>query len=288
MPDHALSRFMPSATATLVLAIGIAHAEISSPTTYSLLPVNVSGISRTLPGESHENRLSSERSLMLSPRFQWLTSTDLSRTRLDQPFPVRAQSLTLSTGPRIKIGDTELALPFNTGREASSLGSESSWSGGAPRMTVVLGPYDRIRLEAKISSRNQPLSNSRRRSTAISWRHKFNDRWSLTTGLRQERSSDMLESSINSTAETFASVDALLQGGWRGSLASSLSDSSYGTGTVNDAGRRDRSASLSLSTRYPLYGGWWVSGELRARQTWGEAETPLANQSGGLKLFRNF
>ena len=279
---------MPSAAATLALAIGIAHADIPSPTTYSLLPVNFTGSSRTLPGESRENRLSSERSLILSPSLQWLTSTDLSRTRLEQPFPVRAQSLSLSTGPRIKLGDTELALPFNTGREASSLGTESSWSSGAPRMTVTLGPNDRIKLEARIISRNEQLSASRRRTASISWRHKFNDRWALTTGLRQERSSELLDTASSSSAETFASVDTVLKGGWRWSLASSLSDSSYGTGTGSDAWRRDRSASLSLSTRYPLYGGWWVSGELRARQTWGDVATPLANQSGGLKLFRNF
>lgn len=281
-------RPVPAIAALLALAAFAAKANDLPASTYSLLPTNFSGSSRTLPGESRENRLFGERSLALSPRLQWLTSTDLSRTRLEQPYPVRAQSLNLSTGPRIKLGDSELALPFNTGREASSLGPESTWTGGAPRMTVALGPNDRIRLEARLSSRYDPLSSSRRRSTSVSWRHKFNDRWALTTGLRQERASDALDTLSSSSAETFASVEALLQGGWRWSLASSVSDSSYGLSSGSESGRRDRSASLSLSTRYPLYGGWWISGELRAKQTWSETETPLANQSGGLKLFRNF
>lgn len=287
MPFHARSRLTLIGATLLALQAGVAQAGDIPSTAYSLLPANFTGSSRTLPGESRENRLSSERALVLSSRFQWLTSTDLSRTRLDQPYPVRAQSLSLSTGPRIRLGDSEFALPLNTGREASSLGSESTWSGGAPRMTVALGPNDRIRLEARISSRNDQLSSSRKRTTSVSWRHKFNDRWALTTGLRQERASDVLDTITSSTAETFASVEASLQGGWRWSLASSLSDSVYGAGS-GENGRRDRSASLSLSTRYPLYGGWWISGELRARQTWSEAETPLASQSGGLKLLRNF
>lgn len=287
MPHPARLRLIPIA-ALLALSEGVAQADEMSRSMYSLLPVNFSGSSRTLPGESREARLSSERSLDLGPRLQWLTSTDLYRTRLEQPFPVRGQSLTLSTGPRIKLGNTELALPFNTGRDASSLGAESIWSGGAPRMTVAIGPNDRIKLEARLTSRNGQASSRRNRTAALSWRHKFNDRWALTAGLRQERETDALEMATSSTAETFASVEAALQGGWRWSLASSLSDSRYGSGPTNEAAHRDRSASLSLSTRYPLYGGWWISGELKAKQTWSEAEAPLANQSGGLKLYRNF
>lgn len=288
MPHPVRLHLIPIAAAALALSAGVAHADEMSPSMYSLLPVNFSGSSRTLPGESRENRLSGERSLVVSQRLQWLTTTDLSRTRLEQPFPVRAQSLTLSTGPRIKLGNAEFALPFNTGRDASSVGTETTWSGGAPKMTVAIGPNDRIKLEARLTSRNGQASSSRNRTAALSWRHKFNERWALTTGVRQERETDALDMATSSTAETFASVEAALQGGWRWSLASSLSDSSYGSGPTNEAARRDRSASLSLSTRYPLYGGWWISGELKAKQTWSEAEAPLANQSGGLKLFRNF
>ncbi len=270
------------------LAAGSALADDIPASAYALLPVNFAGSSRTLPGERREERLSSERALVLSPSLQWLTSTDLSRSRLEQPYPVRAQSLILSTGPRIRLGNTELALPFDTGREASSLSREASWSGSAPRMTVALGPSDKVKLEARVSSRNDPQSSRRQRSASLSWRHSFNDHWSLTAGLRQERESDTLETAMTRTDETYASVEASLHGGWRWSLASSLANSNYGMGVGAGTARRNRSASLSLSTRYPLYDGWWISGELRTRQSWGEAETPQAYQSGGLKLFRNF
>ena len=73
------------------------------------------------------------------------------------------------------------------GREALSLGSESTWTGGAPRMTVALGPNDKVRLEAKLSSRNDPQSYSRKRSTSVSWLHSINDRWSVSAGLRPSR-----------------------------------------------------------------------------------------------------
>ena len=288
MPHAARPRLVLIAAAMSALTCGAARADDIQPSMYSLLPTNFSGSSRTLPGESRENRLSSERSLVLSQRLQWLTSTDLSRTRLEQPYPVRAQSLSVSTGPRIRLGNSELALPFNASREASSLGSESTWTGGAPRMTVALGPNDKVRLEAKLSSRNDPQSSSRRRSTSVSWLHSINDRWSVSAGLRQEREFDGTDATLSSTAETYANVEAKLGGGWRWSLASSLSGASYGASSSTDPVHRDRAASLSLSTRYPLYGGWWISGELKTKQTWGDAETPLANQSGGLKLFRNF
>lgn len=155
-------------------------------------------------------------------------------------------------------------------------------------MTVALGPNDRIKLEARISHRNDTQSTSRRQTTAVSWRHKFNDRWSLTTGMRQVQTSDAMDAITSSTAETFASVEASLRGDWRWSLGSSLSGNSYGAVSGTDGGRRDRSAAFTLSTRYPLYGGWWISGELRTKQTWGDSEPPLANQSGGLRLFRNY
>ncbi len=286
MPAAPTFRYPLTAALMAALSAGAAHAESVPAAMYSLVPTTISASSRTLPGEFRESRLSSERSLLLSPGFQWLTTTQLSRTRHDQPFPVRTQSLSLSSGPRIALGATELALPFDAGRDNHSLSAESSWTSSAPRMTVALGPYDRIRLEARISTRNDALSTRRKRSASISWRHQFNERWALTTGVRQD--SDYEAAAITNSAEAYASVDATLLGGWRWSLASQLSNANYGSAIPADTARRDRSASLLLSTRYPLYGGWWISGELATRHTWSESEKPLLNQSGGLKLFRNF
>lgn len=279
----------PCSAAVLALAIGTpAGAGGLSPPVYDLLPLSYSTQSLSLPGERRENRLSGERALMLRPGVQWLTTTSLSRALIDQPYPVRTQSLSLSTGPQIMLGETEMSLRLNAGREASSLGTISVWNGGAPRMTVALGPNDRVRLEAAINTRNEANAVRRKRTASVSWRHRFSDRWSLTAGLRQARESDALED--NSVAETYASVDAWLRNGWLWSVASSLKDSSYGgAGAISgELLRRDRSASLSLSTRYQLYGGWWISGELRSTQVWVEADPPTRNQYGGVRLSKNF
>jgi hypothetical protein len=273
-------------TAMLLVLSGWPARAQSVPAMYSLLPMTISASSRMQPGEFRENRLASERSLLLSQGFQWLTTTHLSRTLHEQPFPVRGQSLSLSSGPQIRLGDTEIVLPFDAGRDTSSLNAESTWTGGTPRMTVAIGPDDRIRLEARHSTRNDALSNRRRRSASISWRHQFNERWALTTGLRRDSEHETM--AITSSAEAYASIDATLLGGWRWSLASQLSNASYGSIMPADSARRDRSASLSLSASYPLYGGWWLSGELATRHIRNETERPLLNQSGGVKLLRNF
>jgi hypothetical protein len=288
MPYAARTRLLLTVTTLLILVAQSVPADDNLSSIYSLLPTNFSGSSRVLPGERRESWLSSERLLSLNSGFQWLTSTDLSRTRFDQPFPVRAQSLNLSTGPKIRLGNAELSLPFNAGRETSSLGSDATWTGSSPRMTLALGTNDKVRLEAKLSNRNDQLSTTRKRSASVSWLHNINDRWSVKAGLRQEREFDSTDNPLSTVAETYANIDARLAGGWRWSLASSLSGTSYGIPTSGDTTHRDRSASLALSTRYPLYGGWWISGELKARQTWGEAEPLWTDQSGALKLFRNF
>lgn len=273
----------------LALALNApAMADGLSPSVYDLLPATFSVQSLSLPGEKRENRLSGERALPLRPGLQWLTTTDLSRARIDQPYPVRVQSLSLSTGPQVKLGDTEMSLRLNAGRDASSLGTESVWNGGTPRMTVALGPNDRIRLEAALSTRNEASAVRRKRTASVNWRHRFSDRWSLTAGLKQVRENDALED--NSVAETYASVDAWLRNGWLWSVASSLKDSTYGSAgaSAGELLRRDRSASVSLSTRYRLYDGWWISGELKSTQVWTEVDPPARNQYGGVRLSKNF
>ncbi len=285
-PDrrHPLAR----AAIALLALIGLAkaQADVGSSSSDWLLPSQVYGSSQWLPGDRWEGRLTGERSLLL-PGMEWQTSTDLSRTRFEQMFPVRAQGVKLSTGPKIRIGAAELSLPWITGRDTYSVGGTSTWSGSAPRMTLALGSNDRVRLEAKVSRRKDSAMTQRRRSASLSWRHSFSDDWSLTAGLRQVYESGGTDTRL--TAETYASVDARLDSGWRWSLASSLSDLRQ-TGTTGlQASQRDRSASLSLSTRYRLADGWWVSSELKSTQTYhGDEQRAAANHSGEMKLYRDF
>ncbi len=199
--------------------------------------------------------------------------------------PVRAQGFGLSTGPQLRLGIAELALPWNSGRDTSAANSTSTWSGGAPRMTVALGPNDRIRLEARISRRKDAGSTKRKRTTSLSWRHSFDDAWSMSAGLREIREADESDASI--TGETWASVDARLYSGWRWSLASSLSEARTSGGSGLQPAQRI--ASLSLSTRYRLSDGWWISGELKSTHSrYSDEARATTSRSGGLKIYRDF
>ncbi len=274
-----------AALAALALA-ATARADIISPSLNWLLPQRFHGSSQLLPGERWESHLTGERSMPLVAGLDWQTRTDLSRIRYDQLVPMRAQGFGLSSGPQLRLGIAELALPWNTGRDTNGANSTSTWSGGAPRMTVALGPNDRIRLEARISRRKEAGATKRKRTTSVSWRHSFGDAWSLSAGMREVREADEDDASI--TGETWASVDARLHGGWRWSLASTLSEA-RGTGATR-LQPPQRIASLSLSTRYRLSDGWWISGELKSTHTthYSEDAREMTSRSGGLKLYRDF
>lgn len=251
---------------------------------YWLLPEQFQGSSLVLPGERRENRLSGARSLALWPGIEWQTTTLLSRTRYEQMYPVRAQGIGLSTGPQVRVGAMEFSLPVSAGRDSYSIGNPSIWANGTPKMTVELGPNDRVRLEANFGRRKEAGTNRRKRSATLSWRHSLTDNWSLTTGLRQSYESGGDAPGL--TAETYASLDVRFLSGWRWSLASSLSDFRYPGGSGLQAAR---SASFSLSTRYRLPDGWWISGELKTIQTaYDDDQRSSRNNSAGLKLFRDF
>ncbi len=267
------------------VAAGAAGTDVPPPSSLDwLLPQRFHGSSHMLPGDRWEGSLTGERSLALTPRLEWQTSTDLNRIRYEQLAPVREQGFRLSTGPMMRLGAAELSLPWNVGHDANSVSGRSTWSGGAPRMTVALGPNDRIRLEAKISRRKDAGATQRKRTTSLSWRHSFGDAWSMSAGLREIREAGEADARI--TGETWASLDARFSG-WRWSLASSLSEA-RGTGTIG-LQPAQRTASLSVSTRYRLSDGWWISGELKSTQThYTDEQRPLVSHSGGMKLFRDF
>ena len=274
--------------ALAVSCLPAAALDGGSAPSHWLLPQRLSSSRLFMPGDRSEDHVYSERSFRLGQGIAWQTSTDLSRTRLEQMYPVGTDGISLSTGPQIRLGATELALPFSTGRDSRNVGGGSTWSGGAPRMTVALGPYDRVRLEASLRHRNAYGQLQRRQSAALTWRHSVNEDWSLTTGLRQIRDSGG-DTDGRVIAETYASIDGLLANGWRWSLASSLSDARYPEVTGLQPYYRDRSTSLSVSTRYRLVGGWWLSGDLRSTQSYRSDEMRgLTSYSGGLRLHRNF
>lgn len=284
--------FRPCLVAVLLAAAcGVPVAVQAAPPAgagsllFPLLPTNLSGTSLQRPGELRENRLHGERLLPLTAGLQWQTSTDLRGVRHEEIYPWRSQSISLSTGPTIKLGQTEFAMPVLSSHEADGLGG-NHWRTASPQLSVTLGPNDRIRLEARIS-RNASGPRRSRQSASVSWKHKINERWALSTGLSHSRTASDAE--LRDTAEAYAGLDASRPGGLSWSLTSRISGSSYGMPQGTAMPTRGQTTSLLLSTRYPLHGGWWLGSELRTSQTLnGGGVQPASTQSAGLRLFRNF
>ncbi len=264
----------------------LAGAGASAAVDLSLLPPTLSYAG--VPGEYRESRMSTRSTLTLQPGLSWSTTTGLTGTRYGQGVPMRSDTFDLSTGPRMKLGRAELELPLTAGREMNNLYGYTSWSGGASNLSVALGPNDRIRLEAKLSSRSDALSSRTRRSTNLSWRHAFTERWAVRAGLRQLRESESSGEDDRAQLESYASLNATLPGGWGWSLQGTLGDSARWTATTT-APVNERSTALSLTGRRQLSDSWWLSGTLSSSQVQRTgAGFPVSSQSGGVKLQREF
>lgn len=275
------------ALAGYALAIGLlSPAGVAHAADLSLLPPTLSYAG--VPGEYRESRMSTRSTLTLQPGLSWSTTTGLTGTRYGQGVPMRSDAFDLSTGPRVKLGRAELELPLTAGREMNNLYGYTSWSGGASNLSVALGPNDRIRLEAKLSSRNDALSSRTRRSANLSWRHAFTERWAVRAGLRQLRESENGGEEDRSQMESYASLNATLPGGWGWSLQGTLGDSARWSGTTA-APRNERSAELSITGRRQLSDRWWLSGTLSSSQVQRSGVAlPVTSQSGGIRLQREF
>lgn len=283
---YAFAQLLAAAVCAALAAAAAAQAADTGSLLFPLLPANMSGSSLLHPGEMRENRLFGERQLPLSTRLQWKTSTDLRGIRHEEIYPWQSQSISLSTGPSIKLGQTEFVMPLLRSHEADGLGTGNAWRTASPRLTVELGPNDRIRLEARIS-RDGAGTRRSRRSASVSWRHKINERWALSTGVSHSRSLSDAESRY--TAEAYAGIDAQRPGGLSWSLTSRISGSTHGQPHIPATFTRGQTTSLLLSARYPLRSGWWVGSELRAAQTTqSDGLQPTSTQSAGLRLFRSF
>lgn len=276
---HSLVGLAPGG-ALLAAAFGAGAADLSlqAPT------LSYSGV----PGEYRESRMNSRSTLTLQPGLSWSTTTGLTGTRYGTGVPMRSEAFDLSTGPRVKLGRAELELPLSVGRELNNLYGHTSWSGGGSNLSVALGPNDRIRLEAKLSSRSDAASTRTRRSTNLSWRHAFTERWAVRAGLRQLRESDGASDEDLLQTESYASLNASLPGGWGWSLQGTLGASSNWSG-ASAAPRNERSAAVSITGKRQLADHWWLSGTLSSSQVLRPGiGLPVSSQSGGVKLQRDF
>ncbi len=284
--------WMP-ALASVALCAGQARAQLivfPSPLSTREQPVTTTVTTRFLPGEFRERQLASESNLQLRPGLVWQTTTGLSGARYDQAAPFRHQSARFTTGPELTWGRIELAMPIQAGQEVLSASGESQWASGMPQMTVQLGPNDSVKLEARASTRQDSAAtriSKSRKAVTVSWRHTFNERFALRTGL--ERSSEAVEHSLETSesAQAFAQLTASLPSHWRLVLGGSLYQAVNRSGAEDTS--RDRSQTLSLSANRSLTGGWKLSGSLSVRQAQsGDESTPFTSRSGNLRLSRDF
>lgn len=275
------------AFAKRVLAVAwLASGLTASAADLSLLPPTLSYAG--VPGEYRESRMSTLSTLTLQPGLSWSTATGLTGTRFSQGVPMRSDALDLSTGPLVKLGRAELELPLTAGRELNNLYGYTNWSGSASNLSVALGPRDRVRLEAKVSSRSDLASTRTRRSANLSWRHAFTERWAVRAGLRQLRESENGGEEDLLHTESYASLNALLPGGWGWSLQGTLGESASSNGTTALL-KNERSSELSLTGRRQLADRWWLSGTLSSSHVQRSGiGFPVTSQSGGVKLQRDF
>lgn len=283
---NARRRALTSAWLPLALLAMLTSADSLKAADLSLLPptLSYSGV----PGEYRESRMFSHNTLTLQPGLSWSTTTGLTGTRYSQGVPMRSDAYDLSIGPRMKIGLAELELPLTAGRELNNLYGYTSWSGGASHLSLALGPNDRIRLEAKVSSRRDAASTRKRRSTNISWRHAFTERWAVRAGLRQLHESENGGEQDLLQTESYASLSASLPGGWGWSLQGTLGESANWRGPSAAPGN-ERSAAISITGRRQLADRWWLTGTLSSSQVLRTGiGLPVTSQSGGVKLQRDF
>lgn len=240
-----------------------------------------------VPGEYRENRFNLRSTLDLKPGLIWSTSTGLVGTRYGQASSLGAQSLNLSSGPSFQLGRLGLTLPLSAGRELTSLNNLTSWSGGAPHMSLALTPKDQVRLEARVNSRRDSQTVRTRRSVALSWRHAFSERWAIQTGLREVR--DVEPSGYQQlNNEAFGILSATNSSGRRWNIQGSISEyttqSLLGSGALNDQG-----VMWSLEARHEVADRWWLSGSVSAQQSYGTTTTTsLPSRFVGLRLQRDF
>ncbi len=277
-----------------MLIAGSAHAQLivfSSPLSSADVPVTSTVSTRYLPGEFRERQLASESNLQLRPGLNWQTTTGLSGARYEQAMLFRNQSARLTTGPQLRWGLLELALPVQAGHEAFSSSGETQWATGMPRMTVQLGPNDSIRLEARAGTRSEHAStrSSRsRKSVELSWRHTFNDKFSLRTGLERSRETIDHSLEVSEGAQAFAQFSASLPNHWRLVFGGNLHQVVSRSASLDDA-VLNRTQALSLSANRALLNGWKLSGSLSVSQKqFGDGSAPTTARTGNLRLTRDF
>lgn len=289
LPSYCLC---PCALALVLLMAAVPARAAPGVAGEALLNLAVSSTTVIVPGEYRETRMTTERSLRLSPGFAWETSTGFTGTRYSSLLPASDQSVRVTTGPQLRLGNAQLSAPLQAGYEVAG-GSSADWITSTPRLTLALGPSDVVRLEARVHRRAPAQSAGARKSkksVGMNWRHQFDERYALLTGLERRRSIDEFGVIDSDGAEVYAQISAQLPDRWRLQLNGSVYGGGIPTGTGETmALARDRATSIGLTATRELGSGWRLSGafSLDQRQS-SPSAAPVVIQSGRLRLMREF
>ena len=273
------------------LALALTSAVAASDLPAAGLPLPVNGSTVVLPGQGKETRLSTDGTVDFNQVLGWQTSAAVRGTRYSQPTPLRSESVVFDSGPRVRLGNGELVLPFHAGSESLNGSQQSSFAGGAPRLTVKINKRNSVKVEARALVKNDahnPQSSTVQKGAKLSWKHALGEHWSVRAGI--ERSSDQpADAPAIDRSAAFANLNAELPQEWRLSFGGSAATSAYRSGDALEEVRRDRLRSFSMSAQRKLPGGWAVSGALSVSQTEVSGNNPSAFSQGGmLKLTRDF
>lgn len=248
--------------------------------------------SATEPGQFKQTKASKEQTFALSSALVWQISTGLTATQYAQNLPMRTQSARLTTGPNLQAGRFEFALPMQSGYELGTGQGETIWTSNAPRVTLALGPNDRVRLEARVQNRTeqrQIFSRKAKKSVGVSWHHAFSERYSLRAGVGQNQ--EVIDDGLqrNHGAEVYALMRARLPDNWQLSMLGSLQSVHYASAGAGGKFTQDQTSSLVLSANKGLGDRWLLSGSLSIDQNGSSGlSIPRYTQSGLVRLTRDF
>lgn len=251
--------------------------------------LSIQATSSGIPGELKETNIATESIWTLKPGWSWLTTTSLSGMRHNSLIPFRTENTRITTGPRLKIGSADIFLPFQTGYEIATGSGHMTWVSSSPGLKIAVSNQDSIQIDTRFkTSRIESIALQNieySKSIALSWRHNFDDNWSIRMGLRQQTDADSLRE--DNLREGFARVTARLSNDWWWTLSGSISDTLRNPAGQGDYGLKDNSSSMSIGMRHVLNHGWELSGTLSGSQATGDTG-PYSNRSGTIKLYRGF
>jgi hypothetical protein len=253
--------------------------------------LSIKTTSSAIPGELKETNIATESIFAFKPGWSWQTTTNFSGMRHNSLMPFRSENSHITTGPQLKIGSTNIFFPLQTGYEIATGAAHMTWVSSSPGLKINISSKDSMQIDTGFKTRRteslalQNVESSK--SVGLSWRHNFDDYWSMRIGL--ERRVDAASMRSDNYKEGFARVTARLSNDWWWTLSGSIAETLHNTKGQADYSTRDTFSTLSISTRYVLSHGWEISGTFSESKNQVIGETGSStSRKGSVKLYKGF